>query len=545
MAAVDPTPQGTTAAIDPVPQGVVPYRLSKEQTEWLRKECAPGYIAMINSLNGEGARGLVGVFGKKGEYVDQEVIPPFVEKFYPTVPPKNLGAVKKAVKSSLNNFANYRLRKQGLLIPPPRSQPSTQSPPPPPPPSTPTLTTSSTLASLAGGKPRLVTAMQVFTKDRQAECLVRFRDYRTAHNNPHTTQNLPIWSIVTKDFWLSLTQEEQADYQDRATEINALFADLPPRAEIFKNQAELPQAVLTQFDKIHGFNWGQYGDGGMFIIGAYRTEDGDLQVYNVSASSAPDGCPFVAPPEAYAALRTPFVEYMERMFPASSAASIDEPSASSAPSTGNTMPDSTKNATNDDSSSIPVDEDFEDLDNNEDYRGFKRLRRRSMTVESEDDIDMGSPSSRLTSPSSSSLPDLVSPTTTPTSSRTPSRSSSHTTSRLPSPAAPVVSPVQIQHDEPTKEPSPPPAASVVSPAQIQHDEPAEDPSPCTTVKKTYSRRGRKPTRQVAAAAPSALEGDSTPTPAHSRGRQSAKRVSISTVPAAPVAEELVERRSKR
>ncbi|TFK58627.1 hypothetical protein BDN72DRAFT_906563 [Pluteus cervinus] len=271
------------------------------------------------------------------------------------------------------------------------------------------------------------------------------------------------------------------------------------------------------------------------MVGAYRKEDGTLQVYHLSASSASGGTPYSAPPEVYKALRDDFLEHMEKTIPVFHCDLLSDESTTSIKDT--TAINSAKDTvTNNGSSSLTVDEDFDDLDNNEDYRGFKRLRRRSMTVESEDDADMGSPppaSSRLTSPSSSSVPDLVSITTTPTSSHTSSRASSRASSHSPSPTARMVSPVQTQHDEPI-----------------------EDPSPCTVVKKkavkkTYSRRGRKYTKQVTAVEPSAPAGDSISAPARSRGRRPAEAVVIPTVPVPPANEDLVnddppaERRSKR
>ncbi|TFK62606.1 hypothetical protein BDN72DRAFT_903097 [Pluteus cervinus] len=295
-------------------RGTIGYRFNEKQTKFLRAH-GPAYTAMVNSLDGEGPRGLGGVFGNKGRWVEEVVFPLFMQEFHSKESPENLAVLHKSLKSWFSNYHNYRVRHPGAHKAPR------------PPPSQAPASTLKTAATPALAKPKPVTALQVFAQDRHATLDSKFKAYREAHGNPPTTENLPIWNRITQDLWLSLVDEEQEDYRDRAKELNESYAKFPPRAEIFKNQPQLPQAIMTQFDKLHGFDWGQYGDGGVFIIGAFRTKSGDLQVYNVSASSARDACPFVAPPEAYAALRTHFVEHMEKTLPASdnNVDDLDEP----------------------------------------------------------------------------------------------------------------------------------------------------------------------------------------------------------------------------
>ncbi|TFK59052.1 hypothetical protein BDN72DRAFT_906185 [Pluteus cervinus] len=275
---------------------------------------------------------------------------------------------------------------------------------------------------------------------------------------------------------------------------------------------------------------------------------------NVSASSAPEACPFVAPPEAYAALRTPFIEYMERMFPAPNN-DVDGPSRdleapvgdstqlsqvpagsiadASSPCAGDgdaleaPVGDSTKSP-QDPVGSIPdassadagdgdanaedfvVVEDVEDFvmvddfDNNEPCRGFKpvRLRRRSSTIYSDDDQDINAPTSP---PRSSSPPASPPPSVSPCQSSVASASPGVPASRGEDFEMISASPIT---------PAPPPAA------------PGNEasPPPATTSRPPVTYRGRK--RKAVPAKPVDQENEETATEAS--GMRRSRRFQAST-----------------
>ncbi|TFK59423.1 hypothetical protein BDN72DRAFT_905855 [Pluteus cervinus] len=251
----------------------------------------PRYFTYCDSLHGEGPRKLGGVYGLKGKWVMDEVFPSFLSEFFPKDPngrpvidAPSFKVLAKAMKAWFNNRQTRR-----------RNKPSTRAQ------STPN---NAILTAFKG--PTNTTAKKEFVLAHRDEINAVVQDKRL--KSKLTTQsNLPLRqeTITQMSDGVDLTE-----YEELAAKKNKKRSERPSSDEIYENQDRLPDTLQAVFDTLCGWNQGQFGEVGFFVVATARKGDGTYNTFNITSCTG-SHTGYKAPPEVYKPFRNNVITWMQ------------------------------------------------------------------------------------------------------------------------------------------------------------------------------------------------------------------------------------------
>ncbi|KAG6819010.1 hypothetical protein H0H93_016411 [Arthromyces matolae] len=223
--------------------------------------------------------------GSKGDWVMKNVYPDFIEQFKCARPGgPNLETLKKKMKKWFTNHGG-RGQNDGVQ------------------------TTSSTAS-----KPRAITAIGLFAKEEQEAIRDKANEDRK-NAGSGTEHNLAYHSEAKKEMWDALTEEERANFEQRAEALNEEYKLPPDPSLVFERQSSFVHTVTQSLQPLCGHGWKGHGEVILFVQGAYRDKNDIIKTFTNTVSSDHRLGSFSSDYEKYKEFRNAFKAFAENHLP--------------------------------------------------------------------------------------------------------------------------------------------------------------------------------------------------------------------------------------